>query len=173
MSEIPDLASLTHEQKVEVILALYQRALYHRLAPLQARVLELEARLAKDCHNSSKPPSSDGFSKKPRSLRRPSGRKRGGQPGHEGTTLRQVAEPDVPIVHPLPDLCDARGAPLSMEAAKLTGERRQVVDLPAIRFQVTEHRGLGANKAATSSSPSCSPSKASFLSLSSRAEGAE
>jgi hypothetical protein len=28
-------------------------ALYHRLAPLQARVLELEARLAKDNHNLS------------------------------------------------------------------------------------------------------------------------
>jgi transposase len=137
MSEIPDLASLTHEQKDELILALY-----HRLAPLQARVLELEARLAKDSHNSSKPPSSDGFSKKPRSLRRPSGRKPGGQPGHEGTTLRQVAEPDVAIVHPLPERCDACGAPLPVEAAKLTEERRQVVDLPAIRFQVTEHRVL-------------------------------
>ncbi|MCA1607033.1 MAG: DUF6444 domain-containing protein [Acidobacteria bacterium] len=39
-------------------------ALYHRLAPLQARVLEGEARLAKDSRYSSKPLSSDGLSKK-------------------------------------------------------------------------------------------------------------
>ncbi len=71
MYEIHDLPSLTHEQQDELILALYQR------------VVALEARLAKDSHNSSKPPTSDGFSKKPRSLRRPSGRKPGGQPGHE------------------------------------------------------------------------------------------
>lgn len=137
MSEIPDLATLTHAQKDELILALYQR-----LAPLQAQVVELEARLAKDSHNSSKPPSSDGFSKKPRSLRRKSGRKPGGQPGHEGTTLRQVAEPDVRIAHPLPERCDACGARLPIEAARPTEERRQVFDLPPIRFQITEHRGL-------------------------------
>lgn len=135
MSELPDLASLTHEQKDELIVALY-----HRLGALHGRVLELEARLAKDSHNSSKPPSSDGFSKKPRSLRRSSGRKPGGQPGHEGTTLKQ--NPDVQIVHPLPEVCDACGARLCAEAAKLTEERRQVFDLPPIRFQVTEHRVL-------------------------------
>ncbi len=98
--------------------------------------------MAKDSHNSSKPPSSDGFSKKPRSLRRSSGRKPGGQPGHEGTTLRQIANPDPQIVHPLPEVCDACGARLGAEAAKRTEERRQVFDLPPIRFQVTEHRVL-------------------------------
>jgi transposase len=90
--------------------------------------------------HSSKPPSSDGFSKKPRSLRRSSGHKPGGQPGHEGSTSRQVAEPDVTVIHPLPELCDACGVRLPAEAAKPTEERRQVIDLPANRFQGTEHR---------------------------------
>src|SRR5260370_503317 len=59
---------------------------------LLARVQELEARLAKDSHNSSKPPSSDGLARKTRRLRRRSGKKPGGQLGHRGETLVLVAE---------------------------------------------------------------------------------
>ena len=69
---------------------------------LSARVRELEGRLRKDSHNSSKPPSSDGLAKKPKSLRQSGGRKPGGQAGHEGTTLERVATPDVIVQHPLP-----------------------------------------------------------------------
>src|SRR5260221_12879545 len=60
-------------------------------ALLLERVQELEARLAKDSHNSSKPPSSDGLARKTKSLRRRSGKKPGGQLGHRGETLRLVA----------------------------------------------------------------------------------
>jgi len=50
------------------------------IAHLRERIQELEARLAKDSHNSSRPPSSDSPFKKPppRSQRQPSGRKPGG-----------------------------------------------------------------------------------------------
>ena len=57
-----------------------------RIAELEAVVEELRSRLDQSSRSSSKPPSSDGFSKpaasKKRSLRRRSGRKPGGQPGH-------------------------------------------------------------------------------------------
>src|SRR5258707_15055639 len=67
-----------------------------QIAVLVARVQELEARLAKDSHNSGKPPSSDGLrreTRKTKSLRKKSGRKPGGQIGHRGETLRLVTTP--------------------------------------------------------------------------------
>ena len=66
-------------------------------AALKQEVADLRRRLGKDSSNSGKPPSSDGLGKKPRiagSLRGVSGKKSGGQPGHQGDTLRPVASPD-------------------------------------------------------------------------------
>src|SRR5215472_6807128 len=70
-----------------------------QIAALVARVQELEARLAKDSHNSGKPPASDGLTRKTRSLRKPSGKRPGGQLGHRGETLRLVAAPVVVEEH--------------------------------------------------------------------------
>src|SRR5258706_15483200 len=70
-----------------------------QIAALLERVHELEARLAKDSHNSSKPPASDGLARKTRSLRRKSGKKPGGQLGHRGETLRLVAVPAPGVEH--------------------------------------------------------------------------
>src|SRR5579871_4486848 len=69
------------------------------LTALMQRVQELEARLNKDSHNSHKPPSSDGLSKKPVNLRQKGGKKPGAQPGHPGRTLSQVEKPDVIVPH--------------------------------------------------------------------------
>src|SRR5262245_35292613 len=66
-----------------------------QIEELTARVQGLQARLAKDSHNSGKPPSSDPLAcKRPRSQRRRSGKKPGGQLGHRGQTLHLVATPD-------------------------------------------------------------------------------
>ena len=63
------------------------------IAALRAHIAELERRLGLNSSNSGKPPSSDGLKKPPRvaSLRERSGNKPGGQKGHDGETLRQVA----------------------------------------------------------------------------------
>src|SRR5713226_7673060 len=96
-------------------------------AELRARIQELEARLAKDSHNSSKPPSSDGLARKTKSLRRRSGKKPGGQLGHRGETLRLVATPDTVVEH-RPTVCARCQAPLDEldDAAVELRERRQV-----------------------------------------------
>ena len=109
------------------------------IAPLEARVAELEKRLNMTSSNSSKPPSSDGLKRKTKSTRpNNTGRKPGGQPGHTGQTLLQSPAPDVTHSIPL-DHCpicrtDLRDQPVASE------EKRQVFDLPPIAMEVTEHR---------------------------------
>lgn len=117
-------------------LVVEQAALIERLT---ARVAELERRLGLNSRNSSKPPSSDGPAKPaPRSLRERSGRRAGGQPGADGTTLRQVAVPDEVVEH-RPDVC--RGCRAGLAGAQVASvTARQVFDLPPIRVKVTEHR---------------------------------
>src|SRR5258708_216196 len=63
------------------------------------RIEELERRLAKDSHTSSKPPSSDGLGRKRRTYRQKSGKPSGGQEGHSGHTLLPTLSPDIMVVH--------------------------------------------------------------------------
>jgi transposase len=109
------------------------------LARAGERIAELEARLRQTPRNSSRPPSSEGLGKPaPRSLRKKSGRKPGGQDGHEGRTLAQVARPDRELRHE-PGCCGRCGAGLA--GRPVTGvERRQVFDLPEAAAVVTEHQ---------------------------------
>lgn len=68
-----------------------------QIAELEERVKFLESRLNQNSRNSSKPPSSDFFVKEkpnPKSLRKKSGKKPGGQEGHPGSTLDMVNDPD-------------------------------------------------------------------------------
>ena len=133
--ELLPLARSHPEVLVDIILALQDR-----LAQLEQRVRELEAQVARNSSNSSKPPSSDGLSKpSPKSLRSPSGRKPGGQPGHPGQTLPRVQNPDHIEVHPLEVCPQCGGHGLGREPA-LDYESRQVFDLPELSLAVTEHR---------------------------------
>ena len=114
--------------------------LTNQVATLLERVQDLEGQRATDSHNSSKPPSSDGPARIPRSLRGTSGKKPGGQPGHRGTHLRLVDTPDHVVVR-RPLVCPACAA--SLADAEVDGvERRQVVEAPPVCAVVTEYQGV-------------------------------
>jgi transposase len=133
--ELMLLARSQPEALVEIILALQER-----LAQLEQRVKELEARLAQNSQNSGKPPSSDGLGKPgPKSLRTPSGRKPGGQPGHPGQTLHRVENPDHIQIHKVEVCPQCHGRGLDREPVQ-DYESRQVFDLPPQPLEVTEHR---------------------------------
>lgn len=104
----------------------------------QAEVLkDLEARLSKKSHNSSKPPSSDGYGKVKRteSLRPIGQRPNGGQKGHEGHTLTVSESPELWSIHEV-EQCSAKLTDVKPQAH----EERQVFDIPAIHIEVTAHR---------------------------------
>jgi transposase len=108
------------------------------IGQLQERLQTLEERLGKDSHNSHLPPSSDRFVRQPKSLRKKSGKKPGGQPSHPGHSLSFSLTPDEVVVHAL-DRCahcqqDLHTIPLQAI------ERRQVVDVTLPRLVVREHQ---------------------------------
>lgn len=127
-----ELAALVVEQAATIT------RLRAELARANERISELETRLARSSRNSSQPPSSDAFVKPaPKSQRRRTGRKPGGQDGHQGRTRAQTPDPDHVVKHE-PSMCGGCGADLGR--AERTGlVRRQVVDLPPITPTVTEH----------------------------------
>ena len=100
------------------------------VAALTAQVAELERRLGLNRRSSGKPPSSDGLKKPARtkSLRESSDKPPGGQKGHPGETLRQVAEPSVILDH-YPERCLRCGSALTPEMSTASSAR-QVFDRP-------------------------------------------
>jgi transposase len=106
---------------------------------LREEVQSLKEQIAKDSHNSHKPPSSDGLAKpKPKSLRPPSERPTGGQPGHPGHTLRMVEKPDHTLRHSV-ERCADCGRSLAKQPPDRI-ERRQVFEMPEPKLEVTEHQ---------------------------------
>jgi transposase len=114
--------------------------LARQLAKQGEALQELQARLAKHSRNSSKPPSSDGYTKPKRtqSLRKSGAKPNGGQPGHAGHTLTALEHPDRTETHKA-DICAHCQASL-LESEVVGYEERQVFDIPAIRIEVTAHR---------------------------------
>jgi transposase len=125
------------EEVVDQLLAAEQQ-----VKDLQAQVCKLKESQSQNSSNSGKPPSSDGLTKpSPRNLRKKTGRKPGGQPGRQGSTLQSVEKPDHNIVHSLGHCDCGQCAGVSLLGQPVLGyERRQVFDLPPLRLEVTEHQ---------------------------------
>jgi transposase len=126
-----------YDKGIDATFALFD-ALQNAVETLESRVSHLEAILAKDSHNSSKPPSSNGFKRPPKSLRCKSNKKVGGQKGHNGTTMRQVENPAITVIHRRRGSCSC-GRCLN-NASVIGTTKRQVFDLPKIQVKVTEHQ---------------------------------
>lgn len=120
--------------------------LTRRLQELQAELERHEGgEVRRDSHNSGLPPASDppavkaqNAVRRTRSLRRQTGQRVGGQPGHRGATLMRVERPDRVVTH-APQICCRCAAVLS-DGAVMAVERRQVFELPPVHVEVTEHR---------------------------------
>ena len=106
---------------------------------LLQRLVAVEARLNQTSRNSSNPPSSDPPSVKRRPAKEPSGRKSGGQLGHEGHGRKLKPESKVDqIIEVRPESCGQCGTLLLGEDPE--PERHQVTELPRMTPIVTEYR---------------------------------
>src|SRR3954468_15514882 len=107
------------------------------------RIRELGARLGQDSSNSSRPPSSDPPQAPVRPKAPPSGRKRGGQPGHRGAfrALLPVEQVDE-IVILEPERCRHCGQSFPGAATGRRGRawQHQVVELLPLAVRVTEYQ---------------------------------
>jgi transposase len=112
-------------------------------AALHDRIRELEARLGRTSANSSRPSSSDPPQAPARPKTPPTGRKRGGQPGHRGVhrALLPVEQVDE-VVAEVPDRCRHCQQPFPETTGRRRGRvwRHQVVELLPLAVRVTEYQ---------------------------------
>ena len=124
-----------YEDGKQAVLKLFQDT----FVVLAERIQKLEDQLAKNSHNSGKPPSSDGFDKPaPRSLRKRSRKKSGGQKGHVGYQLEMVKKPDHIKKHKVAQCAHCQKSLKRQKIERI--EKRQVFDLPKVQMEVTEHQ---------------------------------
>jgi transposase len=137
----PTIESLSEENR---ILREENKKLREQIAELMAEVKALKAEVQelktrKNSSNSHLAPASDlGRSGKNKSLREKSGKKSGGQVGHEGKTLEFSDKVDHKVNH-IPAHCECCGKDLS-DIEPVAGEKRQVFDMPPIELECTEHQ---------------------------------
>jgi transposase len=144
-NELPSLAAAARSYIAYLELTVEQQQIQIQqqqiqIQQLQTRIAQLESIVAKNSSNSSKPPSSDGLKRKPKSLRQQSGKKPGAQQGHPGKGLSPVSNPDKIIPHQ-PQSCQGCGADLSQEKG-ICIDKRQVFDIPPPKVEVTQHEAI-------------------------------
>jgi transposase len=138
MTKEEELQALREENRTLKALVAELLPLKEQLTQANARIKDLEDRLAQDSRTSSKPPSSDGLARLPRRSRRPSGKRPGGQAGHPGHTLALVEPPDEVVRH-RPTVCRQCREDLSAVPGSVA-ECRQILDVPQMRLLAQEHQ---------------------------------
>ena len=129
-------------EEAEAIYDLGKEAVVDFILELVNRIEKLEAQIAKNSKNSSKPPSTDGFQRplRTRSQRKKTNKKSGAQKGHKGNTLRVIDNPD--IIEELElTICPCCGDSLENSSSN-EYEKRQVFEIPPIKAKVTEYRSI-------------------------------
>ena len=111
--------------------------LLEEIAQLKAENAELRSRLGLNSENSSKPPSSDGLTKKP-AIPKLKNSNNAGQKGHKGNTLKQISNPDNIIIQK-PEICTCCGKLFHQNEIEMIS-KRQVFDLPPQKLIVTEYQ---------------------------------
>jgi transposase len=133
-------------------LRLESAALRAENVALRERIRDLEALLGQHSANSSRPPSADPPQAPVRPKAPPSGRTRGGQPGHRGgyRALLPVEQVDE-IVAVVPESCRRCQHPFPETAGRRRGRawRHQVVELLPLAVRVAEYQMI------TRRCPSC------------------
>lgn len=131
-----DLIEAQARQIAELIATV--SALTAKVAVLTAKVSELEEKLRKTSRNSSKPPSSDGPGSPPPAPKTSTGKKPGGQEGHERHE-RPLVPPDKVNKRVVlrPKRC--RGCGHGLVGEDQSPHRHQVFELPRVEPIVTEY----------------------------------
>lgn len=131
MTELPDLSFLSHDEKDELI-----RALWAQVQALTARVAELETKLGeppKNSDNSSQPPSRDKKANREDKPKRQGPRQ--GSMGRKGGGRALCANPDETVV--ARPLCCARCQAAFAAADHKLIDRFDKIDLPTVTPVVT------------------------------------
>ena len=122
------------------------RKLRKKVEQLEAEIEQLGGKqVEKDSTNSSVPPTQQSISKqaalRTRSLRTPTGRKSGGQEGHEGHELAKTGSPSDSEDH-MAETCPFCGAAIPDDAVQVCTMTTQMVEIGGISEPpvVTEHR---------------------------------
>ena len=122
-----------------VQLSSYVEQLEQQLKELQGSYQQLEEKVNRNSSNSHSPPSSDLGKAQQNPKKRKGGKKRGGQPGHEGQSRKLYPVEECSLVtNHYPEICSCCGE-------KLTGidpnpYRHQIVEIPPIQLHIEEHR---------------------------------
>lgn len=112
-------------------------ALKETIAIQNDQIAKLKSRIDKDSNNSSKPPSTDGFTKTVQNNREKSDRKIGGQPGHKGHGLSRFASP-TEIREKKVHVCECGG----VVESDAVYEAKQLADIN-VTVSITEERVFG------------------------------